>query len=215
MPGFGIDPVSIGLGLVSAVPSIISGFQQRKAARDLKLADTSTPEEREQLAMSRQAAATSRLPGMGAAENRLGQIQAGAVQNARMGAASSSDFLASAGAADARRMQGEQALQTQGLQYQDGSKRQLRADLTTASNRRQRDLDTYNNTKAALTQGSATNLNNGVQTLAAYGAQAYNMGGGRGSMGPDAGANGDYSYPGMGRIGMYPRNLNMGRYMAR
>jgi hypothetical protein len=174
MPGF--DPFTLALGGLSAIPSVIAGFQQRNAANNLKLQDTTTAAEREQLAMSRQAAATGRMPGQGAAENRLGMIQAGAVQNARLGAASSSDFLASAGAADARRMQGEQQLATQGMQYQDRSKMQLRQDLTTQSQRQQRDLDTYNQQKAALLQGSATNLNNAVQTGVAYGAQAYNMG---------------------------------------
>lgn len=174
MPGF--DPFTLALGGISAIPSVIAGFQQRAAANRLTLQDTSTAGEREQLAMSRQAAATGRMPGQGAAENRLGMMQAGAVQNARLGAGSASDFLASAGAADARRMQGEQQLATQGQAYQDQSKMQLRRDLTTQSQRQQRDLDTFNTTKAALLQGSATNLNNAVQTGASYGAQAYLMG---------------------------------------
>lgn len=181
------DPITAGIGLVSALPSIVSGFQQRKAARNLKLQNTETPEEREQLGMSRQAATTARLPGIGQMQGRLGMVQAGAVQNARMGAASSSDFLASAGAADARRMQGEQDLGMRGLAYQDQSKMQLRRDLTTASNRRQKDLDTFNNTKAALTQSSATNLNNGVQTAAAFGAEARNTA--MGLQGADAAGN--------------------------
>lgn len=171
---FGLDPFTLAVGGLSAIPSIISGFDQRAKANRLKLSDSTTPEEREALGMSRQAAATSRLPGMGAMQARLGMGMAGAVQNARLGAGSSSDFLASAGAADARRQQGEADLSMKGLAYQDQSNRQLRADLTTASNRRQHDLDTFNNQKAALTQGYATNLNNGVQTLGSYGALARN-----------------------------------------
>ena len=211
-----LDPVSIGLGLVSSLPSIVSGFQQRNAAKNLRLQNTETPEEREMLAMSRQAANTARLPGMGQMQNRLGQIQAGAVQNARLGAASSSDFLASAGAADARRMQGEQQLMTQGLQVQDQSKGMLRRDLGMASARRQKDLDTFNNTKAALTQGSATNLNNGVQTLAAYGAEARNSYLAQNGRLPNTGSglNDDYTLPGMGRIGAMPR-VNLGRFSPR
>lgn len=160
---------------------------------------------------------------MGAAQNRLGMMQAGAVQNARLGAGSASDFLASAGAADARRMQGEQQLATQGQAYQDQSKMQLRRDLTTQSQRQQRDLDTYNQNKAALIQGSATNLNNAVQTGASYAAQAYNMGsaGSRPYTGGNSGVGVQgYNQPGVGfddPTGGYPNiyNMGMGRFSRR
>ena len=51
---------------------------------------------------------------------------------------------------------------------------QLRRDLGVASQRRQHDLDQYNQQKAALTQSSAQNLDNGIGTMASYGAQALN-----------------------------------------
>lgn len=204
------DPVTLGLGLASAVPSVIAGFQQRKAARNLRLQDTTTAGEREQLEMSRQAAATGRMPGMGQMQNRLGMVQAGAVQNARLGAASSADFLASAGAADARRMQGEQQLATQGLQFQQQGQQQLRRDLTMQSQRQQKDLDTYNNTKAALTQGSATNLNNALQTGVSYAAQAYNMDKNGASAGGAGGSMGNYQGPGVGMGSTSYLNQNFG-----
>ena len=177
--------------------------------------------------MSRQAAATNRLPNQGQQEGRLAQVQAGAVQNAQLGAASSADFLASAGAADTRRQQGEQQLGVQGLAYNDKSRQQLRTDLTTQSNRQQHDLDVYNNTKAALTQSSATNLNNAIGTGAAYAASAYNMGApgsqntppagmgvGLGSpsyLNPNFGPDGGVGGMGVGRAGYY----NMGGYGRR
>lgn len=202
-----MDPLSIatlGLGVASSIPKLIAGFGQRKAANDLKLMDTTTPEEAEQLAMSRQAAATGRLPGQGQMENRLGMVQAGALQNARLGAASSADFLAAAGAADSRRQAGEANLATEGLRYQGQSRMQLRGDLKMASQRRQHDLDVYNQNKAALIQGSATNIDNGVGQIASYGAQAINMSAGQRI--PNAGGNSGvpsqgYNDPGVGYYG--------------
>lgn len=205
-----------GIGLASAVPKIIAGFSQRAQARRLKLADTTTAGEREQLAMSRQMAGSAVMPGMGAMQGRLGMVQAGAVQNARLGAASGADFLAAAGAADARRQQGEMHLGIQGQQFQQQSQMQLRRDLGVQSQRQQRDLDTYNNTKAALIEGSARNLDAGVQTLGSYAAAGLNMGAGSGA-GAAAGGG-----PGMRGLGQYgnvgympgeeygPSNLGLG-----
>ena len=191
-------PVALALGVIQMGSQLYSSYKQKKQADDTVLQNTTTPAEAEALAMSRQGANSARMPGMSAAENRLGMVQAGAMQNARLGAASSADFLASAGAADARRAQGEQTLQTQGLQYQDRMKGQLRQDLATASKRSQHDLDVYNAQKGALTQASATNLNNALGGAAAYAAEAQNEGffGGTpnrppGSMGVAGSAGGD------------------------
>ncbi|WP_460503410.1 hypothetical protein, partial [Hymenobacter agri] len=98
MPAGGAITTAI-IGLGTAGYKAYQAHQQQKKADELRLQDSSTPEEREQLAMSRQAAGTSRLLGMGGMQNRLGMVQAGALQNARLGAASGADFLAAAGAA--------------------------------------------------------------------------------------------------------------------
>ena len=210
---FGGALVTAGLGLASSIPKFYASYQQNKQANALKLADPTTPEEREQLAMSRQAAATSRMPGQGQMENRLGMVQAGAVQNARMGAASSADFLASAGAADARQQQGEQQLGVQGQQFQAQGRLQLRSDLKMASQRRQHDLDTYNANKAALLQGSATNLDNGIGQIASYGAQALNMyENTQGTPAGAGGAGGAGGNGGYGNGGGYGRGYGFGQY---
>lgn len=184
------------IGLASSLPKFYAAYQQNKKASQLKLQDSTTNGEREQLAMSRQGV-NAQLPGLGAMQGRLAQVQAGAVQNARLGAASGSDYLAAAGAADARRQQGEQQLGIQGQQYQDGMKRQLRTDLGVQSARQQRDLDTYNSTKAALEEGSARNFDAGVQSLASYAAAGVNSAGGGGAGGfSPPGMGGDYPSPG-------------------
>lgn len=181
-------------GGLQAGQQLYSALNQKKQADALKLADTTTPAEREALAMSRQAANSSQLPGMGAAQNRLGMVQAGAMNNARLGAASSSDFLASAGAADSRRQQGEQQLVMQGLNYQDKAKGQLRQDLARQSARTDRDLGAYNTQKGALIQASNQNLANGLGTAASYGAAAYNMGMGNADAAGNTGQVADMGY---------------------
>ena len=172
---FGGLGVTAALGLASAGYKAFTGYQQQQKANNLQLMDTTTPEEREQLAMSRQAAASGQMPGQGVAQNRLGMVQSGALQNAQMGAASGSDFLAAAGAADARRQLGEQQLSTQSQQFQNVAKGQLRRDLTTASQRRQHDLDTYNQNKAALTSAAGTNMGAAIDTAGSFGAMGVNM----------------------------------------
>ncbi|WP_460499544.1 hypothetical protein, partial [Hymenobacter agri] len=80
-----------------------------------------------------------------------------------------------AGAAAARRQAGEADLGMKGLAYQDQMRGQLRRDLGMASQRRQRDLDTYNANKAALTQASAQNMSSAIDTAGSYGMLGLNM----------------------------------------
>lgn len=162
------------IGIATALPKVVASIKQSKQAQKLKLQDSTPAAFTEKLQLSRQAAGTARLPGMSGQQNRLGQVQAGALQNARLGAASGSDFLAAAGAADARRQAGEMQLGTQGLAYNDKSRQQLGADLTQQAAYQQRDLDNFNRTKAALTQSSAENANSAISGLASYGAAGLN-----------------------------------------
>jgi hypothetical protein len=206
-------PIMAVMAAAQMGQQLYSSYKQNKAADELKLQDSTTAAEREQMAMSRMGASSARLPGMGYQEGRLAQVQAGAMQNARLGAGSSADYLASAGAADLRRQQGEQQLGIQGLQYQDKMRGQLRTDLSAQTRRKDRDLAAYNQEKAALTQASAENLHQAVETGASYGAMAYNgqQGGGMGAGGTMN--DGLYSrFPGDGNIGMYPRGLGTGRH---
>jgi len=178
---FGGLAAATALGLASSLPKLKAAYDQSRAADKLKLQDTRPAAFLEKMGLARQAAASGRLPGQAAQQARLGMVQAGALQNARLGAASSGDFLASASAADARRQQGEQQLGVQGQQYNDQAQQRLGSVLDQDANYRTKDRDTFNRTKAALTQSSAENLDNGVGTIAAYGAQGLNMGLGLGA----------------------------------
>jgi hypothetical protein len=164
------------IGLATAAPKLIASIKQGIQASKVKRQDTTPEAFKEKMALDRQAAATGRLPGLGVQQGRLGMVQSGALQSARLGAASGSDFLAAAQAADARRQMSEQQLGLQGLQYMEGSRRQLGVDLNQQAGYQQRDLDTYNRTKAALTQSSAENAANAINGLASYGAAGINRG---------------------------------------
>jgi hypothetical protein len=175
MPAGGFATIA-ALGAVSAAPKLLASWSQSRASQKLKLQDTRPASFLEKQQLARQAAAAGALPGQAMQQARLGMVQNGALQSARLGAASGSDFLASAGAADARRMSGEQQLGTQFGQYTDQARQRLGQVLDQDAAYRTKDLDTFNRTKAALTQSAAENLDNGLGTLASYGAQGVNMG---------------------------------------
>ena len=94
------------LGAATALPKLIAGITQGVKASKVKLQDSTPLSFREKLAMDRQAASSGQLPGLGVQQNRLAMVQAGALKNAQLGAASGSDFLAAASAADGRRQAG-------------------------------------------------------------------------------------------------------------
>lgn len=171
---FGGAGALAAIGAAQALPKVIASISQGAKARRVRLQDTTPAAFTEKLQMDRQAAGTARLPGLGAQQTRLGAVQAGALQGARLGAASGSDFLAAAGAADARRQQGEMQLGTMGLQYMDKSRQQLGASLQQQAAYQQHDLDNFNREKAALTQAEAENANAAIGTAASYAAAGIN-----------------------------------------
>ncbi len=171
---FGGAGAFAALGAAQAIPKVVASVSQGRAARRLKLQDSTPAAFSEKLAMDRQAAGAARLPGQSGQLTRLGQVQAGALQSARLGAASGSDFLAAAGAADERRQQGEIQLGVQGQQLMDRNRQVLGASLQQQANYQQRDLDNYNREKAALTQSSAENANNAIAGAASYAAAGIN-----------------------------------------
>jgi len=175
MPAGGLGTLAL-LGAAQAVPKLYQSFKQSREADALKLQDTTTPEQREMLAIARQRAA-ARLPGMAMQQGRLAQTQSAALQAASLGAGGASDFLASASAADRVRQNGEAQLGFQGEQFNQQAQNQLGQQLQMQAQQRQRDLAASNSQKAALRQGSAENLNNAVNGAAAYAAYGINQGG--------------------------------------
>lgn len=173
------------IGLASAGSKYLASRKQAQQARELTIDDSTPAAFKQKAALDQQAAVSGTLPGMAQQQDRLAQVQAGAVQNARLGAGSGSDFLAAAGAADARRASGEQALATQGLQYQDAARRTVGANLTTQAGYQQNDYNQFQAKKGALIQASAQNQQGAIDTLGSYamaavgGGMGAGMGGGR------------------------------------
>lgn len=164
----------IALGAAQAIPKIIASYSQGAAARRLRLQDSTPAAFTEKLQLDRQAAGTGRLPGQSGQQARLGMVQAGALQSARLGAASGSDFLAAAGAADARRQAGEMQLGVMGQQTMDKNRQVLGASLDKQAAYQMRDVDNYNKEKGALTQAEAENANNAISGVASYAAAGLN-----------------------------------------
>lgn len=134
--------------------------------------DTTTPAEREQLALARQSAA-AQLPGLGQYQARLAQTQNAAVQNAALGAGGASDFLAANAAADRVRQNGEQQLAVQGQQYHGQATRQLGATLSAYAQHQRADTERAAQENAQLKGAALQNLSGALSdgaSVAAYGA---------------------------------------------
>ena len=168
-----MDPLSIASLALSVAPGLfkgITGLFQR--GETVQRTDSTPAAFTEALAQRRQAANSALMPGYGQRLNALAQGQAGSVQNARLGAASSSDFLASAGAADARMAQGQQQLGVQNAQYHDQAMRALDQGLQKQAEYQATDNNRYNMATAALKGNGLSNIFGGLSDAASAGVYA-------------------------------------------
>jgi hypothetical protein len=176
MPG--LDPVSLGitagLGLIQGIPKIAAAIKQKKLANNLRVQNTQPIAFQEQMAGLRLGANTARLPGMGAAEDKLGQNFAAGAGAATRSGASSADMLAGINALSLNRQAGQNQLNTQGLQYQDAAKQRLNVGLTQQAAYQKNDLDNFSRTKSNLIQSSNENLNNAIGGFAGFAALGLN-----------------------------------------
>lgn len=158
---------------LAAAPAIAKGLLGAyQLTQHVNRTDTTTPAEREQLALARQSAA-AQLPGLGQYQARLAQAQNATVQNAALGSGGASDFLAANAAADRVRQNGEQQLVAQGQQYHDQATRQLGATLAAYGRHQQADTDRATQANAQLKGAALQNLSGALSdgaSVAAYGA---------------------------------------------
>lgn len=153
------------------------GASQIAQAKKIRAKDTTPDAFKEALALTRQQAASQQVPGAGAEYNRLLQGQAAAVQQARLGAGSSADFLAASAGADGRRQQGMEKLGAMGMQYRDRATQQLGQRLAQLADFQRADQDRADQARAALRGAGQANIwgaaNDGA-TFAAYAATNKN-----------------------------------------
>jgi hypothetical protein len=187
MPGF--DPITLALGGVQAIPQVLAAIKQKKLANRLKVQDTQPAAFKEQLAGLRLGANTARLPGMGAAEDKLAQNFAAGAGAAVRGGGSSADVLAGINALSLNRQAGQSQLTTQGVQSQDAAKQHLNSGLSQQAAYQSKDLADFSRNKAALIQSSNQNLQNALGTIAGAGALAHQQATG-GTSAPAAGSYG-------------------------
>ncbi|TGE29805.1 hypothetical protein [Hymenobacter metallicola] len=162
----------LALAGISAAPQLLKlgqGILQGQKAKKVKVEDTQPAASKENLALLR-GSANAQMPGYGLMEGQLAQNQAAVAGQALRAGGSSSDIMASIGAADARRQQGLANLNVQNQQYQAQGRRALSAGLLQQAAYQKADQDTASRTRAALKQASATNVFGAVDGLANTGA---------------------------------------------
>lgn len=169
----------LAIGAAQAIPKFLAAAKQKKQANRLTLQDTTPGASKEQLAGLRLGANTARLPGMGAAENKLAQNFAAGAGAATRAGGSSADVLASINALSLNRQAGQNQLTTQGLNYQDVAKQRLNVGLGQQAGYQRADQEKFERSKAALIQSSNQNLMNGIDGIAGFAAMGVNgmMGG--------------------------------------
>ena len=168
-----MDPLSIASLALSVAPGLfkgITGLFQR--GEKVQRTDTTPAAFTEAMGLRRQAANGALMPGYALRANQLAQQQAASVQNARMGAASSGDFLAAAQAADARTAQGTAQLGVQNAQYHDQATRSLDQGLQKQAEYQVADNNRFNMATAALKGNGLSNIFGGLSDAASAGVYA-------------------------------------------
>lgn len=159
----------LALAAATAVPQIlkgINGVSQLRKANKVKVIDTTTPFERENMAMLRQDAGSQLMPGYGLATDQLAQNQSNVLAGATRAGGSSSDILGALARSDAQRQSGLANLNVQNQQFQQAGRRALSMGLMQQSQRFRGDVETASRTKAALKQAGNQNLFSAVEGLA-------------------------------------------------
>lgn len=159
----------LALAAATAVPQIlkgINGISQLNKAKKVKVQDTTTPFERENMAMLRQDATSQFAPGYGLQRDQLAQGQAGVLSGALRAGGSGSDILSALSRSDAQRQQGMAALNVQNQQFQQQGRRALSAGLMQQAQRRLGDVNNANRERAALTQAGNQNIFSALEGVA-------------------------------------------------
>lgn len=166
------------LGLAAA-PSIykgISGLFQSNAV--VKKRDTTPAAFTESLDLARQAANSNRMPGQGAAENRIAQQTASVNAGALRAGGSSSDVLAALAGSDAQAQQSLAALSDRSEAYRQQQQGVLRQGLAQQAAYQKADQDNADREQGALKEAGQRNIYGAVDGLSQLGVYALGKYGG-------------------------------------
>lgn len=185
-------PLPLAMLALASLPAIqqgISGIGQKVKAGKVKVRDTRPAAHLEELAMRRLAANNQRLPGQGAAEERIAQGEANTYSNALQAGTSGANILAALTQLNRNSAGARNNLSTQAAQFQQNNQDKLAGTLRQDAAYRQNDFQTATREKAALTEASNRNLYSSVSSLASVGMYGLtggfsgNAGGGMGTPG--------------------------------
>lgn len=161
--------LSLGLAAAPGAIQFFNGLSQRRAARRVKYQDITPDAFKEELAASRLSANSQRMPGEGAAIDRINAGVANSYNNAVQAGTGSAGILASLGRFDANRNSALVGLADRAGQFRLGQQNRLTQNLRQAANYQQQSRDAFNREKAGLEQAGQTNMFNGVSTVAGAG----------------------------------------------
>lgn len=179
MPSIILAGVAVGSQIYSASQQATLARQQRNAAENLKLRDTTPGALVEALAQGRQNAASARMPGMSQQENNISQQVGNTSQAAIRAGASSTQVQAALVGADARGQSALADLGTRAQVYRDQSQQRLTGLLGQQAQQQQLDQQEFSREKAALTEGSIRNNYDASQSVSNGVAGAVNILGSR------------------------------------
>lgn len=166
-----MDPFTLALTLAPQAFKAVSGFNQARKAEKLGVQDTTTPAEREALALARQRA-SAQLPGTGQALNRIEAGTNDTLSAAARAGTSSNSILGLLGVADQNRQQALAGLDARSDAYQQQQQRALEGELQRKAAHELRDRETFDRNRGALMEASARNIYGAIDGAAQIGAFA-------------------------------------------
>jgi hypothetical protein len=164
--------LSLGMAAVPGALQVIKGIHQNNLAKKVQLKDTTPLAFREELANSRLAANNQRVPGQGAAIDRINQGVANGMNNAVQAGTGSAGILASLGRLDQNRNNAFLSLSNQAQAFQQQNQNRLSGNLRQQAAYQKNDQDAFNREKAGLKEGASRNIFGGVSTMAGAGVMA-------------------------------------------
>lgn len=160
---------------LAAAPGLLQigqGIFQNGASKRVKYQDLTPEAFKEELAASRLSANNQRMPGEGAAVDRINAGVANSYNNAVQAGTGSAGILSTLGRLNANRNSALVGLGQQAAQFRLGQQARLSQNLRQQANYQQQSRDAFNREKSALKQAAATNIFGGVSTIAGAGITA-------------------------------------------
>lgn len=157
----------IAIAATAALPALAKiGLGAYQLGKKVEETTYVPPALRENIALDRQAAASARLPGVGAAEDQLAQNTAAILEGGRRAGASAPTLMGALAENETRRQKSLVDLSVRGATAQIGANERLKSSLNQLSSIELSNRRETNAARAAMKQAGLTNINNGLTEAA-------------------------------------------------